>query len=659
MIPDPSDAVRDPRRLAALRRTELLDTPPEEAFDRLTRLAVRVLDAPVALVSLVDRERTFFKSSSGLPEPWASRRQAPLSHSFCPYVVAGAEPLVVEDARGHSLLGGSPAVAELGAVAYAGIPLVTPEGHVLGSLCVIDRRPRRWSSEEVFTLTDLAASVMTEIELRRDATVRAAIEEELRRERDFGLQVVNTMGQGLTVTDPGGRLRFVNPQFGRILGRDAADLPGMAMEELVHPDDREVLREARLQWLAGETVTYEMRLLRADGSTLPALVTSAPRRVGGEVAGSITVVSNLTMRKRVEEELQRSEEQFRRFVEAASDIIYRADLEGRFTYANPVAARILGYPAEELAGKAFPELVRDDWRERVREFYRRQARERVPNTYYEFPALTREGREVWIGQNVQLVTQGERVVGWQAVARDITERREIDRMKDEFISMVSHELRTPLASMRGSLGLVASGLTGALDARGQRLMEIALQNTDRLVRLVDDILDTGRIAAGKLPVVPRPVDAAELMERAAETMRAMAEKAGVALEVRPLPAPLLADPDRVIQTLTNLLSNAIKFSPEGGTVRLDARGRDAQVVFRVADRGPGIPRDRREMVFEPFRQLDSSDSRRRGGTGLGLAICRSIVREHGGEIWVEDAPGGGSVFCFTLPSPAGAAEPGP
>jgi signal transduction histidine kinase len=223
--------------------------------------------------------------------------------------------------------------------------------------------------------------------------------------------------------------------------------------------------------------------------------------------------------------------------------------------------------------------------------------------------------------------------------------------------MVSHELRTPLASMRGSLGLVAGGLTGTLDARGKRLVEIALQNTDRLARLVDDILDTERIAAGKLPISPSPTDAAELMERAAEPLREMAERAGVSLEVDPLPAALHADPDRVIQTLTNLLANAIKFSPEGSVVRLDARGRGPRVLFRVADQGPGIPHDRREVIFEPFRQLDSSDSRRKGGTGLGLAICRSIVREHGGEIWVEDAPGGGSVFCFTLPAADG--EPAP
>ena len=782
MTPDPSRAA-DVDRLAALRRTGLLDTPPEEAFDRLTRLASRILEAPVALVSLVDRDRQFFKSAVGFPEGWTDARETPLSHSLCQHVVATGVPLAVEDARDHPVLAGSPAIAAMGMVSYAGVPLSASDGHVLGAFCVLDATPRDWTDREVEVLRDLAASVVTEIELRRDASIRAAVQEELRRERDFVLQLVNTMGQGLTVTDVDGCFRFVNPQFGRLLGRGAEELLGMGGDDVVVPGDREALREARAQWRAGETLSYELGLQRADGSTVPALMTSAPRVEDGAVVGSITVVSNLTQRKRNEEELRRSErqfrlmienatdlitllddagtiryespavrrvlghdpqelvgrcvfelvhpgdvsrvreafarivdtpgvplsvelrflhgdggylhleatgasflddpavgsvvvnsrdvsdrrraeaalrkseEQFRQFVEAASDIIYRADMEGRFTYANPVAARILGYSQDEILGRRHVELVRPDWQERVGEFYVRQAQERVPNTYYEFPAVTRDGREVWIGQNVQLVTEGDRLAGWQAVARDITGRREIDRMKDEFISMVSHELRTPLASMRGSLGLVAGGLTGTLDARGKRLVEIALQNTDRLARLVDDILDTERIAAGKLPISPRPVDAAELMERAAEPLREMAERAGVSLEVDPLPAALHADPDRVIQTLTNLLANAIKFSPEGSAVRLDARGRGPRVLFRVADQGPGIPHDRREVIFEPFRQLDSSDSRRKGGTGLGLAICRSIVREHGGEIWVEDAPGGGSVFCFTLPAADGGPAP--
>ena len=780
MTSDPTRAVGDPGRLEALRRTGLLDTLPEEAFDRLTRLASRFLGAPVALFSLLERDRQFLKSVVGLPEPLASAREFPLSHSFCQYAVADAGPLVIEDAREHPLLRSNPAVPDFGVVAYAGFPLFTSDGHAVGTLCVVDHQPRRWTEDDLATLRDLAAAVTTEIELRRDVARRREAEAELRRERDFGLQVMSTMGQGLTVLDTEGRFVYVNPQFSRMTGRPPEALLGTPADALVHDGDHEQLHDARGRWRAGETVTYEARVLRADGSDFPALVTSAPRLHDGQVIGSIGVVSNLSQRKRLEEEqrrserqfrlmienasdvitlldehgviryespsilrvlgyppgelvgtavfdlvhpddragvldafarvvgtpgvplsvelrflhrdgswrvleatgasllddpavgrvvvnsrdvtdrreadraLRRSEERFREVVENASDIIYRADLEGCFTYANPVAARIMGLPEEEILGKSYLELIRPDHREAARAFYKRQLVERIPNTYFEFPAVSGDGREVWIGQNVQLVLEGDRLAGVQAVARDITERREIDRMKDEFISIVSHELRTPLASMRGSLGLVASGLAGALDARGKRLLEIALQNTDRLVRLVNDILDAERLATGDLLVEPRPVDAADLVREAADAVREDAARAGVALEAEPVPLPLQADPGRVVQTLVSLLSNAVKFSPAGGTVRLETVPGEGEVRFRVVDQGPGVPPEQRDAVFQPFRQLDSSDARRTGGTGLGLAICRSIVRRHGGEIWVEDAPGGGSAFCFTLPlaSPA-------
>ncbi len=150
------DSLRDPARLAALRRLAVMDTPAEEAFDRLTRLATRILGVPVSLVSLVDDDRQFFKSAHGLPEPWASRRETPLSHSFCQHVVAARTPLVVEDAREHPVVRDNLAIPDIGVVAYAGVPLKTADGHVLGSLCAIDRQPRAWTDEEVAILADLA-----------------------------------------------------------------------------------------------------------------------------------------------------------------------------------------------------------------------------------------------------------------------------------------------------------------------------------------------------------------------------------------------------------------------------------------------------------------------------------------------------------------------
>ena len=161
-----SSVLGDPSRLAAMRRYALLDTPPEQSFDRLTRMAAGLLRAPIALISLVNEERQFFKSQCGLPEPWAALRETPLTHSFCQHVVIGREPLVIEDARHHPLVHDNLAIRDFGVIAYLGIPLITAGGYELGSLCVIDTEPRSWRREEIALLIDLAASAVTEIELR-------------------------------------------------------------------------------------------------------------------------------------------------------------------------------------------------------------------------------------------------------------------------------------------------------------------------------------------------------------------------------------------------------------------------------------------------------------------------------------------------------------
>ena len=158
--------VRDPARLAALQRTLLLDSPAEPAFDRLTHLAARILHVPIALVSLVDHERQFFKSAVGLPEPWASLRQTPLSHSFCQHEIVTGKPLIVVDARQDPQLCDNPAIPDLHVVAYAGIPLLTADGYAIGSFCAIDSEPREWTADDVASLRDLAAAAITEIELR-------------------------------------------------------------------------------------------------------------------------------------------------------------------------------------------------------------------------------------------------------------------------------------------------------------------------------------------------------------------------------------------------------------------------------------------------------------------------------------------------------------
>ncbi|HYW07993.1 MAG TPA: CHASE3 domain-containing protein [Longimicrobium sp.] len=356
-------------------------------------------------------------------------------------------------------------------------------------------------------------------------------------------------------------------------------------------------------------------------------------------------------RRQAEATLSGREERYRSLVESASDLIYTTDAGGRLTYVNPPFLATTGYTEAELLGRSALSLVRADHRSQVLDFYREQWSAGQAVTYRRLPIVTRDEREIWLGQNWVLLTEGGEAVGAQVVARDITRQYETERMKDEFLSVVSHELRTPLTAIRGSLGLLASGKMGTLQASGQRMLEIAARNTDRLVRLINDLLDLEKMASGKDSLERRPVPAAELIAHAADVMRPMAGEAGVEIATSWTDAELWADPDRILQVLTNLLSNAIKYSPPGSTVQLRAEPVAGEVVFRVTDQGRGIPADKLEAVFERFEQVDSSDARDKGGTGLGLPIARKIAEQHDGRLWVESEWGKGSTFSLALPLP--------
>ena len=253
------------------------------------------------------------------------------------------------------------------------------------------------------------------------------------------------------------------------------------------------------------------------------------------------------------------------------------------------------------------------------------------------------------------------VQGFFALTSDISDRKAIERMKDEFISVVSHELRTPLTSIHSSLKILATGKLGNLSSKGQRMLNIADEQTERLVRLVNNVLDLQSIQSGKAKMNKTACNATDLMIEAAQTMQTMAQEQGVKLFAESVNFRVWADRDYIVQTLTNLLSNAIKFSPSDSTVWLSAKRKRQKkttvgkksipyITFEVKDQGQGIPANQLESIFERFQQVDSSDSRKKGGTGLGLAICRQIIEEHDGKIWAESRSGKGSTFYFTLPA---------
>ena len=244
---------------------------------------------------------------------------------------------------------------------------------------------------------------------------------------------------------------------------------------------------------------------------------------------------------------------------------------------------------------------------------------------------------------------GNDLAGYLMIAADLSERHAIRKMKDEFVSVVSHELRTPLTSIKGALGLLVGGVTGTLPPKAGEMAKIAQSNVERLSRLVDDILDLQRIESGRITMDKRPCNIPDLMNESAESVHLVAEAEGVTIVTSDCQGSVSADRERMVQAFVNLLGNAIKFSPRGGRSEFAAERTAGSVLFRVKDEGRGIPREKLETIFERFEQVDASDAREKGGTGLGLAICRSIVEQHGGQVWAESELSRGSTFYVQLP----------
>lgn len=359
----------------------------------------------------------------------------------------------------------------------------------------------------------------------------------------------------------------------------------------------------------------------------------------------------LRERQHAEVALRQSENLFRSVSEFLPVGIFRGDTQGKNVYTNPRYQAICGCTFEEALGYGWQQFIHPNDLQAVSSEWTAAT---AANQEFccEVRYVHRDGTiRLCRVTMVPIFSESGELKGRVGMLEDITESRAIEKMKDEFISIVSHELRTPLASIRGSLGLLASGVLKDQPETVQQMLQIAASDTKRLVRLVNEILNLERLEANNVSLVKHWCDAATLMQKSVETMGAMATQSNIKPSILPTSVSVWADPDWIIQALVNLLSNAIKFSPPASTVTLSALALPDWVLFKVQDRGRGIPNDKLETIFDRFQQIDASDSRQKGGTGLGLAICRSIVQKHGGRIWAESVLGLGSTFYFTLPTP--------
>jgi len=366
-----------------------------------------------------------------------------------------------------------------------------------------------------------------------------------------------------------------------------------------------------------------------------------------------------------EEAMRESEQRYRHIVDLAHDIIYSTDAEGRFTFCNRTAVRLLKYASEDLIGRRYLDLVRPDYRQAVERFYGRQFVKQTPSTYFELPVLAQDGSELWIGQNVQLIIENGRLDGFHAVARDVTERKRAEaelqkakgvaeaanRAKSEFLANMSHEIRTPMNAIIGMADLLSET---PLTKEQEEYVRVFRRASDNLLALVNDILDLSKVEAGGLTLEHVEFDLVELIEKTSEMVAKVAHDKGLELACQVMadvPRDLVGDPHRLRQILLNLMGNALKFTMAGEVVMRVQNDPDARqpgaLLFSVSDTGIGVPGDKLGIIFESFTQADSSTTRQYGGTGLGLAISKRLVELMGGRIWATSTVGQGSTFSFT------------
>lgn len=652
-------------RLRALEAYGVLDTLPTPAFDRLTALAAEFMGAPIALVSLIDADRQWSKSSHGL-----EARTIPRSMAFCSHAIA-QEPgsvLVIEDARQDPRFRDSDLVTgQPGICFYAGAVLSTEDGHNLGTLCVMDQRPGIRPTEDALSrLRILARVVVDELELSR-ATRQAAGS---RRMLDMAEQMAGLGRWGYERSS--GKVTWSQQVF---------SIHGLSVEEeqpgygqilnLYHPEDRvELDALVRRAIATGQGYELEARILRPDGE-LRWIAARAECVLDekGMVSGLCGVFQDITRQKEAAASLAASERRFRSLTDNAPDIVAECSLQGTLTYLSPACLGITGFRPDELVGRSFADLMHPEDAGKVLAMCRRvfESRGRTPTTPVAFRANHKSGRQLWLECRPTLVSDPETgmFVGLADVIRDISHQKALEAQltealqvaeaaaaaKGEFLANMSHELRTPLTSILGFSHLAAEQpdlgeTTGICIDR--------INNAGRaLLCTVNDILDFSKLEAGQVSFRIQPTDVNRLALATLElfTPQAGARDLDLVIEADQDDLVLAVDPDRLRQILLNLVGNAVKFTPSGGVTLRTRYSDPAQVLtVEVIDSGAGIAAEKLPRLFQRFSQIDGSLTRTHRGTGLGLAICKGLVEAMGGQIGVTSTVGQGSRFWFSIPA---------
>jgi PAS domain S-box-containing protein len=650
--------LQEPARLDALRRLALANLEPEEPFDRLTRLAAFICSAPTALLTFVDHRTEHFKSAQGLPPALADLRRISLDYSICQYAVAAGGPLVVSDARDHPLLAAHPAVTELGVVAYAGVPLITSTGQCLGTIAVLDWAPRDWGDDQVAMLRDLAATAVTELELRRELTDRGRMENALRESEARYRSLIDQTSDIITVIDESAVVRYGSPSVETVLGYDPDDLVGRRAVDLVHPDDVGPLLEAHRSALLDPTEAQrgvEFRCRHRDGSwrVLEALGSVMQYRSAGPQA--VLTLRDVTEHRKAEAALRESEERLRLTLDAGKCGIWDWDIAtDRLTWSERVY-ELHGVTPETFGGRMedFMSLIHPADRARVSEAVR-QALEDRADYGIEFRVIRPgTGQTRWVWTNGRVLFGGDgtprRMLG---ATLDSTERRQaeealrgsheqlrqlahrLDEVREEELTRVSREIHDELGHALTVLRLDL----GWLAPRVRRNREPVPGKVAGMLSVVDDTIDSVRRIAARLrpPVLEdfglaAAIDA--LMERFVRQTGIAVELQADSVEVPPAAGRALY---RIVQeALTNVARHA-----QASRVHVTLDAKPDLLMLKITDDGVGIPpgmirnsnslglvgmRERAVALRASFEVMGGPE----GGTTIRVAMRRPRPRSEG------------------------------
>ena len=474
----------------------------------------------------------------------------------------------------------------------------------------------------------------------------------------------------VVTTDADGRVTSFNSEAESALGYAAAEVIGIESAIKWHDPSEVVVRTRQINAELGLALkpgfatftariarfgedTSEWTFVRKDGTRFPvSLNVTALTDENGEITGYLGVAEDITERRAQQQALITSEETFRLAMENAPTGQALVSPDGRWLKVNGALCELLGYTPDALLKTDFQTITHADDLDADLALVGQVLSGEIGSYTLEKRYIRSDGRIIWGLLSVSLVRKADGTAHYFiSQIQDITERREMEQMKSEFISTVSHELRTPLTAIRGSLDFVANSLGANLPQAGQRLVDMARRNCDRLVLLVNDILDIDKITSGTMRFDLRDEAVAQLIDQSVALNQGFADKLNVALSAATATgAAIRVDSERFQQVMTNLISNAVKFSPEGSTVHITAAPVGSDIRISVRDEGPGIPADFRGRIFGRFAQADSSITRAKGGSGLGLHITKEIVAQMGGTIGYDSVEGEGATFWILFPA---------